>query len=136
MALLVAQRGTCIRRKVGCVIVDHNHHVMATGYNGVAAGQAHCTDFPCEGANHPPGKGLHLCQAIHAEQNALLQCQNLTHINTVYSTASPCIHCIRLLLNTSTHRIVFIEEYPHLEAKKLWLQANRQWQHKQQLIYD
>jgi dCMP deaminase len=136
MAKLVAQRATCFRRRVGCVLVNGQYHVMATGYNGVASGVRHCSDFPCPGAHLPSGEGLHLCQAIHAEQNALIQCHDISLIDTVYCTASPCISCVRLLLNTSARRIVFIEHYPHYDAAKLWLSMNRQWQWKNKLMQE
>lgn len=129
MARLVAQRATCHRRAVGCVLVNQQNHVIATGYNGVAKGQPHCIDTPCAGAHCASGTGLHLCEAIHAEQNALLQCSNINDIHTAYVTASPCIQCIRLLLNTSCHRIVFAEEYPHTESKQLWIEDGRMWVH-------
>ena len=77
MALLVAQRGTCARRKVGCILVNQKRHVIATGYNGNPAGQKHCIDYPCKGATAKSGRDLELCEAIHAEQNALLQCKNV-----------------------------------------------------------
>lgn len=127
MAKLVSTRGTCARRKVGCVLVNSRHHVIATGYNGVPSGSPHCTDTPCAGANAPSGKGLELCEAIHAEQNALLQCHDVYSIDTCYCTASPCITCIKLLLNTSCQRIVFISEYPHPQSKVLWVAAGRTW---------
>ena len=111
MALLVAQRGTCIRRKVGCIFINHKKHVIATGYNGNPAGQKHCIDYPCKGANAKSGSNLELCEAIHAEQNALLQCKNVYEINKVYCTVSPCIHCVKLILNTSAQHIYFCEEY-------------------------
>lgn len=129
MARLVAQRATCHRRAVGCVLVNGANHVIATGYNGVARGQPHCIDTPCPGAHCASGTGLHLCQAIHAEQNALLQCGNINDIHTAYVTASPCLQCLRLLLNTSCHRIVFAEEYPHYESRDLWQDDGRMWVH-------
>jgi deoxycytidylate deaminase len=75
MANLASERATCKRRKVGCILVNSKKHVIATGYNGVAAGQEHCIDNPCEGAQLKSGEGLDKCEAIHAEQNALLQCK-------------------------------------------------------------
>lgn len=42
VASLVATRSTCLRRAVGCVLVDERNHVLATGYNGVAPGHPHC----------------------------------------------------------------------------------------------
>ena len=44
MAALVAERSTCLRRSVGCVLVNGRHHVLATGYNGVASGLPHCNE--------------------------------------------------------------------------------------------
>lgn len=138
LALLTAQRTTCCRRAVGCVLLNARGHVLATGYNGVAAGLPHCnerdqfhpTGFPhaCSGATAPSGTNLDGCQAIHAEQNALLQCKDIYQIHTAYVTASPCMTCVKLLLNTSCERIVYVEEYPHSEAGKLWTGAGRSWE--------
>lgn len=127
IALLAATRGTCARRRVGCVLVSERKHILATGYNGVARGRTHCVDVPCPGAGLPSGSGLDKCEAIHAEQNALLQCRDIYAIDTVYCTASPCVHCVKLLLNTSAKRIVFIEPYPHSDSEKLWMSADRKW---------
>jgi len=130
MAALVATRGTCARRQVGCVLVNARKHVIATGYNGVAAGLVHCIDEPCPGAGLPSGTGLDACQSIHGEQNALLQCHDVNQIDTCYVTHSPCIHCVKLLMNTSTKRIVFIEEYAHnSQSKELWQKTGRVWLH-------
>lgn len=127
MAKLVAQRATCARRRVGCVLTDINNHVLATGYNGVARGRPHCIDQKCPGADCPSGTGLDLCEAIHAENNALLQCKDVDFVHTCYVVSSPCKQCIRLLLNTRCTRIVFEEEYPHSESRDLWLSAGREW---------
>lgn len=131
MAKLVARRATCSRRQVGCVLVNSHNHVLSTGYNGVAKGQPHCIDVPCPGANCASGTGLHLCKAIHAEQNALLQCGDVHQIYAAYVTASPCVQCLRLLLNTSCYKIVFAEEYPHPESQNLWEVDGRKWVHHQ-----
>ena len=129
MAKLVATRGTCARRKVGCVLVNELGHVMATGYNGVPKGHAHCIDNPCPGANLASGCGLDACEAVHAEINALIQCQDTFKIHTAYVTASPCVQCIKALCNTSLKRIVFEEEYPNSQtAKEWWLRdPSREW---------
>lgn len=130
MAQLVSQRGTCARRKVGAVLVNSDGHVLSTGYNGVARGFTHCSEGEsnCTGAAFKSGEGLDKCGAIHAEQNALLQCRDIQEIHTLYVTASPCIHCVKLLLNTSCERVVFAEEYPHEEPKILWELAKRTWE--------
>lgn len=143
MATLVATRSTCLRRTVGCVLVNARSHVIATGYNGVAAGLPHCNKlidksssvngtiniligannkYPnaCEGATLPSGEGLDKCQAIHAEQNALLQCRDVYEIFSCYTTTLPCITCAKLFLNTGCQRIVYGETYPHqAEVEKL-----------------
>lgn len=119
-----ALRSTCARKHVGCVLWDADGHEVGTGYNGPAAGRPHCIDFPCPGAGLPSGTGLDLCEAIHAEANALLRCPDITRIRTAYTTHSPCIHCVKLLMNTRCQRIVFIHPYAHDEAaRKLWLGA-------------
>lgn len=126
LALLTSTRATCTRRRVGCILVDSSRRVLATGYNGSPRGFTHCAvGNECPGANCPSGTGLELCQAIHAEQNALLQCGDVDAIHSVYVTASPCVVCTKLLLNTAASRIIFLEEYPHPAARELWLSAPR-----------
>lgn len=148
LAWVTSMRSTCLRRSVGCVLVNKRGHILATGYNGVAAGAKHCNEpqdtnvaayrkamgvdpfpFPhaCPGATSPSGTNLDGCQAIHAEQNALLQCRDVWEIETCYTTTAPCMTCVKLLLNTSCQRIMFSEEYPHTEAAGLWVNAGRDW---------
>lgn len=130
MAKLTSTRGTCSRREVGCVFVDVHGYVSATGYNGVARGQEHCNEgHECKGSLATSGTNLDWCEAIHAEQNALLQCKNIHEIETAYCTTAPCITCAKLLLNTSCKRIVFLETYPHAASKELWEGAGRAWNH-------
>lgn len=129
MATLASQRSTCIRRKVGCILVDWNNHVLSSGYNGVCRGAVHCIDSPCPGAQLPSGQGLHLCEAIHAELNALVQCRNIDDIYSLYCTASPCISCMRVIVGTSVKRIVFREEYPHPESRNLAVARKIDWFH-------
>lgn len=129
MAELTSTRSTCIRRSVGCVLVNARRHVIGTGYNGVAMGQRHCIETPCAGAKFESGTGLDTCEAVHAEANALLQCRDVFSIETVYATISPCISCVKLLLNTSAERIVFREEYSHNDmSMKLWTARDRRWE--------
>lgn len=127
LAFHVATRGSCARRKVGCILVDERKHILATGYNGRPAGFDECLEFPCEGADAPSGEGLNKCEAVHAEANALLQCPDVHKITTAYVTASPCIECTKLLLNTSCETIIFAEEYPHRASQRLWLLGDRRW---------
>lgn len=148
LAEVTGTRSTCYRRRVGCVLTDKRGHILATGYNGVATGLPHCNDriearksfsysggtvkesFPhaCKGAFSPSGSDLDACQAIHAEQNALLQCRDVQKIHTCYVTASPCMTCTKLLLNTGCYRIIFLDEYPHDEARRMWEGSGRVWE--------
>ena len=115
MSQLVAQRSTCRRRKVGCVLVDSKNHVVATGYNGVPTHFPHCLDIPCEGATSPSGQVLEKCLAVHAEQNAFLQLRSNDSL-TAYVTVSPCITCAKILANSSVKRIVSQQQYIQAEA--------------------
>lgn len=143
VARVLALRSTCLRRAVGCVLVNARGHVLATGYNGVAAGSPHCNQpavdialcepedaFPhaCSGARAPSGYALDACEAIHAEQNALLQCRDVFDIDTCYTTTFPCVTCAKLLLNTSCRRIVYGDAYSgehETTVRELWTRAGR-----------
>jgi len=121
MAKLVSLRGTCARRQVGCILVDKDRHILATGYNGVPKGVRHCIDVPCPGLKHAgdPTK-LDECEAIHAEQNAILQCKDVREIFYCFVTVSPCTSCVKLLQNTNCKSIIFSEEYKDTNARRLW----------------
>ena len=123
MAQLVAKRSTCRRRSVGCVLVDSNNHVVATGYNGVPTHFPHCLDSPCLGANSPSGTDLESCLAVHAEQNALLQLRSNDFL-TAYLTVSPCITCAKMIANSKIIRIVAQESYTQALSFSILQQAN------------
>ena len=143
----LSTQSTCIRKAVGAVLVDNNGHILSTGWNGVAHDLPHCneelhsyvrdseylqearvTTYPnaCAGAHHDSGQGLEICEAIHAEQNALLQCADVQKIHTVYVTVSPCRHCMKIIMNTSAKRVVFLSEYSQ-SSKDLAEKAGIQW---------
>ncbi len=122
MALVVASRSTCVRRKVGCVLVSEENRVIGTGYNGVARGLDHCIDHPCPGANASSGQDLDGCEAIHAEVNALINCSDPFEIRYVFVTASPCISCTKLLMNTPCRKLFYIEKYTN-DGEDLWIRS-------------
>jgi len=137
LALVWAKRGTCARRRVGCVLFDADGYQLAAGYNGPAADEPHCVDRPCPGASLPSGTGLEACQALHAEWNALQRCPDVRLIHTCYVTSSPCVTCTKMLMNTGCHRIVFAERYAHDEkAAELWrrYRPSREWIHLPHLL--
>jgi dCMP deaminase len=128
MALIAKMRSTCIRRNVGCVLVSDDYHVLSTGYNGGPAGVPHCIDSVCPREGVKSGDRLDICEAIHAEQNALLQCPDTQKIEVAYITASPCAHCIKLLMNTSCKRIVFGDKYPgYEELEYRWINSSKDY---------
>ena len=142
MARVTAKRRTCLRRAVGCVLLDQDGFILATGYNGVAKGVPHCNQMTgtydslpdaygnaCPGAFAKSGTNLDGCHAIHAEQNALLRCSDVRRIHTCFVTASPCMTCTKLLMNTACTRIIFDEPYPHNEAQDLWESMGGEWIH-------
>lgn len=113
IATQVSRRCTCTRRIVGAVLV-RDKHILATGYNGSASGEVHCSDVGCrrEQLGYGHGEGAHVCRGVHAEQNALIQCAIhgiLTPGSTLYCTAKPCFICAKMLVNARVSRIVCIE---------------------------
>lgn len=125
IAEAVSQRASCFRRKVGCVLVDSIGHILSTGYNGPPRSTPNCSLYnPCPEMDAPRGVSLDKCRAVHAEQNALIQCPKSEAIDVAYITVSPCIHCIKMLLNTSAKRMVFSETYLD-EPLKVWVACGR-----------
>ena len=112
---MVATRSTCLRRKVGAVLVLQNR-ILATGYNGSPTGLRHCDVVGCirERENIKSGKDLHLCRGAHAEANLITQCAKFgirAEGGTLYINTSPCSLCMKLLVNVGVHKIVFRELY-------------------------
>lgn len=129
IAQVVASRSTCARRAVGAVIVDEGNRILSTGYNGVPAGVHHCTHTHCPGANAPSGQGLDLCQALHAEQNAIARLQDVRSAHTLYCTTAPCMSCTKLIAATPIQRIVAAAPYP-ISGERFWVDTiGRKWDH-------
>lgn len=112
----VAERSTCLRAKVGAVIV-RNRSILATGYNGSPAGLPHCTDVGCliYESRTPDGDLEQNCyRTIHAEMNAITQAaKNGSAINDadIYVTHTPCIHCMKVLINTGLRTVYYDRPY-------------------------
>lgn len=126
LALMASSRATCSRRSVGCILTDHHNFVIATGYNGVPKGMAHCGEAICPGMRSVSGTNLDGCMAIHAEQNALLQVKDTQSVAVAYCTTQPCLTCTKLLMNTSCYRIVYLQKYSHQLAEDIWIGSGRQ----------
>ena len=112
----VAERSTCLRAKVGAVIV-RDKNILATGYNGSPAGLPHCLDVGCliYRSTTPSGEVEENCfRCIHAEINAIAQAaKNGASIRDgdIYITHTPCIHCFKVLINTGIKRIFYEKPY-------------------------
>ena len=107
MAQRAAKRATCPRKHVGAVIVLHDG-IVSTGYNGSVRGMPHCTDVGCMMEDN------HCVRTVHAEANAIIQAAKRgSEINggTIYTTASPCWWCFKLIANSGLKKIIFGEMY-------------------------
>jgi dCMP deaminase len=116
IAELVKERSTCMRRKVGAVIVKDNR-ILTTGYNGAPPGAKHCEEIGClrELMSIPSGERHELCRALHAEQNAVIQAaKNGIAIegSTIYTTTYPCVICTKILIASGIKRVVYRGGYP------------------------
>lgn len=113
---LVSTRATCMRRRVGAVIVK-NKQILATGYNGAPTGIAHCDKVGClrEQLGVPSGQRHELCRALHAEQNAFLQAARhgaSLEGATLYITTQPCSICAKMIINVGIKKVVIEGAYP------------------------
>ena len=121
MAYVVAKRSTCLRRKVGAILVK-DKHILSTGYNGAPKGLKHCSETGClrENMNIPSGERHELCRGLHAEQNAIIQAAVFgTSIkgSFLYCTNTPCVVCVKMLINAGVTEIIYAGEYPDNLAK-------------------
>jgi len=115
IAQVVAKRSTCLRQKVGAIIVK-DKRILTTGYNGAPSSLPHCLDVGClrEQLNIPSGERHELCRAVHAEQNAIIQAalHGASIANaTLYTTHQPCIMCAKMLINAKIRKVVYGKKY-------------------------
>jgi len=113
---LVAERSTCLRRKVGAIIV-RDKRIISTGYNGAPKGLGHCLEIGClrEQMGIPSGERHELCRGAHAEQNAIIQAAGSgasMEGATMYCTDSPCSTCTKMIINAGIKRLVLGKRYP------------------------
>ena len=128
MAELVAKRATCLRRKVGAVLVK-DKKVLATGYNGAPKNITHCEVTGClrEKLAVPSGERHEICRGVHAEQNLVAQAAIhgvKTEDSIVYCTNQPCIICTKILINAGVKKIYYKNSYADKFAEKLLNESN------------
>ena len=127
IASVVAERSTCRRHHVGAVAVK-DKHILATGYNGAAAGLKDCLELGClrDEMNIASGTRHEICRAIHAEQNVIIQAA-LHGVSlegaTIYVTHSPCVLCAKMLINARIKRFVTFGSYADDSFRDLFQEA-------------
>lgn len=124
---LVSQRSTCLRRRVGAVLVK-DRRILATGYNGAPSGVSHCEVAGClrEKLRVPSGQRHELCRGLHAEQNVLLQAALYgvsVQGSILYVTCVPCSICAKMIINAGIREVIYGESYPDDMAKGFLKQA-------------
>jgi dCMP deaminase len=124
---VVATRSTCLRRRVGAIIV-RDRRILATGYNGAPRGLKHCLEAGClrEREGVPSGERHELCRGLHAEQNALIQAAVhgiVVFGAVIYATHQPCILCAKLLINAGIKKVIFEGGYPDALALEMFDEA-------------
>ena len=121
IAETVAERGTCLRRNFGAIIV-HNDEIVSTGYNGAQRGRKNCIDMGVcirEKLGIPSGERYEICRSVHAEANAIISAARRDMIgSTLYlvgkdaktgeyvENASSCSMCKRQIINAGIARVV------------------------------
>ncbi len=119
IASQVSSRSTCPRKHVGAVIA-RDRTILSTGYNGSIRGLPHCEDVGCvieEG---------HCVSTVHAEANAIIQAaRNGVAITgaELYTTASPCWSCFKLIANAGLSKVYYGEFYRDEKSLALARQA-------------
>ena len=104
MARIWASNSYCKRRQVGALIVKDNM-IISDGYNGTPAG----FENVCEDEN-----GVTKPYVLHAEANAITKVArsgNSAEGATLYVTASPCMECSKLTIQSGISRVVYSEAY-------------------------
>ena len=121
IAKTVAERGTCLRRNFGAIIVC-NDEIVSTGYNGAPRGRANCMDLGVcirEKLGIPRGERYEICRSVHAEANAIISASRKEMLGaTLYlagkdaktgeyvENASSCSMCKRQIINAGITQVI------------------------------
>jgi dCMP deaminase len=133
IAKVVSSRSTCLRRKYGAVIVK-DRVIISTGYNGSPRGIDNCIDLNrCtrKEQNIPPGERYELCEAVHAEQNAIINAPpERMKDATIYiagfeedrsfAVGRPCKLCDRMIRNAQIKEVVYLRPDGGFEKKNVF----------------
>lgn len=121
IAETVCERGTCLRRNFGAIIV-HNDEIVSTGYTGAPRGLQNCCDLGVctrEKLNIPKGQRYELCRSVHAEANCIISAARRDMIGAtlylachdartgeLYGEVEPCSMCKRLIINSGIATVI------------------------------
>ena len=121
IAETVLERGTCLRRNFGAIIVK-NDEIVSTGYTGAPRGRKNCIDLGIclrEKMQIPRGERYELCRSVHAEANAIISASRRDMIgSTLYlvgrdaqthellTNATSCSMCRRQVINAGIERVI------------------------------
>ena len=135
IAETVAERGTCLRRNFGAIIVN-NDQIVSTGYVGAPRGRENCSDLGyCtrERLKVPRGERYELCRSVHAEANAIISAQRSDMIGATLYLAGrdmktgemidypeSCAMCRRLIINAGIEMVVTRDKEKHIRAVPVW----------------
>lgn len=148
IAETVASRGTCLRKKYGSVIVNHDQ-IISTGYVGAPRGRVNCCDLGyCMKKKMFPDKrhsGYDACRSVHSEQNAIISAARKDMIGSTlylvgYRTenhdyeegAAPCLMCRKLIINSGIEKVIvrkYKEEYVVYDVQD-WIENDEYLQGK------
>lgn len=123
IAKVVSSRSTCLRRRYGAVIVK-DHVIVSTGYNGAPRGSVNCIDKgTCrrQELKVPAGERYELCEAVHAEQNAIVNGQPERMKDATifiagfeesgeFAEGKPCLLCKRMIQNAMIKDVVYLRK--------------------------
>ena len=141
IAETVIERGTCLRRNYGSIIVK-NDEIISTGYTGAPRGRKNCIDLnSCirEKLQVPRGTHYELCRSVHSEANAIISASRRDMIGaTLYLVgkdaktkeyvrdANSCSMCKRLIINAGISHVIIRdskEEYREIDVE-LWIEQD------------
>lgn len=139
IAQTVAERGTCLRRKFGAVIVK-NDSIISTGYAGAPRGRKNCCDIgECLREKHaiPNGQRYELCRSVHAEANAIIAAARdemigatlylacIANDGTLISGTNSCSMCKRQIINAGIQDVYVRDTktaFRHIDVEKDWIE--------------
>jgi dCMP deaminase len=139
IAQTVLERGTCLRRNFGAIIVK-NDQIISTGYSGAPRGRKNCCDTGfCmrEKLNVPRGERYELCRSVHAEANAIIAAARNDMIGAalylvgrdarsgeLIPDSSSCAMCKRLIINAGISSVIVrntIDRFTVIDVQREWV---------------